>query len=73
MKGGKGMRGESRVQYEDRRPVHGRALFPAIALGAGAGIAVFYIARLFLERTSLEPERPPAATDRDDARAPVRG
>lgn len=48
-----GMRDESIVRYNDRQPVRGRALFPAIAMGLGAGLAVFYVARLLAERTPL--------------------
>lgn len=48
-------RDESIVRYDDRQPVRGRALLPAIAAGLGAGLAVFYIARLLAERAPLEP------------------
>jgi hypothetical protein len=48
-----GTRDESMVRYDDRQPVRGRALLPAIAAGLGAGLAVFYIARLLAERAPL--------------------
>jgi hypothetical protein len=71
-----GMRGESIVRYDDRQPVRGRALLPAIAAGLGAGLAVFYIARLLAERAPLladetadETEAPP----RNAASARTRG
>jgi hypothetical protein len=34
-----GRRDESIVRYDDRQPVRGRALLPAIAAGVGAGLA----------------------------------
>jgi len=49
-----GMRDESFVRYDDRLPVRGRALLPAIAMGVGAGLVVFYIARILTERSPLE-------------------
>lgn len=47
------MRDESIVRYDDRLPVRGRALLPAVAAGAGAGLIVFYLARLLLERAPI--------------------
>ena len=58
-----GTRDESIVRYDDRQPVRGRALLPAIAAGVGVGLAVFYIARIMAERAPLladEPEALPA-------------
>lgn len=50
-------------EYSYRRPLTLRELLPAIGAGVGAGIAVgaatFYVARLFLQRTPLRPERTP--------------
>lgn len=66
------MRDESIVRYDDRRPVRGRALLPAIAAGLGAGLAVFYIARLLAERAPLVLG-PPAAPVSDAASARTRG
>lgn len=48
-----GTRDESIVRYDDRLPVRGRALLPAIAMGVGAGLVVFYVARLLAERTPI--------------------
>ena len=42
--------------YVYRRPLEGRELLPAIGVGVAAGLAAFYVARLFLERTPLLPE-----------------
>jgi hypothetical protein len=67
-----GMRDESIVRYDDRQPVRGRALLPAIAAGVGAGLAVFYIARLFAERAPLGFE-PPEAPVENSALARTRG
>jgi hypothetical protein len=67
-----GMRDESIVRYDDRQPVRGRALLPAIAAGVGAGLAVFYIARLLAERAPLELEPPEAALE-NTALARTRG
>jgi hypothetical protein len=67
-----GMRDESIVRYDDRQPVRGRALLPAIAAGLGAGVIVFYIARLLAERTPLELD-PPELPVRDTASTRTRG
>lgn len=42
--------------YVYRRPLTGRELIPAIGAGVVTGLAAFYVARLFLERTPLLPE-----------------
>ena len=42
--------------YVYRRPLTGTELLPAIGVGVAAGLAAFYVARLFLERTPLLPE-----------------
>jgi hypothetical protein len=42
--------------YVYRRPLTGRELIPAIGAGLVTGLAGFYVARLFLERTPLLPE-----------------
>ncbi|MBK5187911.1 MAG: hypothetical protein JJD97_06665 [Gemmatimonadaceae bacterium] len=68
-----GTRDESVVRYDDRLPVHGRALLPAIAMGVGAGLVVFYLARLIAERTPLVLEPPAQAPDRGGAPARTRG
>jgi len=68
-----GMRDESVVRYDDRLPVRGRALLPAIAMGVGAGLVVFYIARLMSERTPLVIEPFDQAPGRDAAPARTRG
>jgi hypothetical protein len=76
-----GTRDESDVRYDDRLPVRGRALLPAIAMGVGAGLVVFYIARILAERApmTLEPvdvalgATPRAAPDSAPAHARTRG
>ena len=42
--------------YVYRRPLTGKELLPALGVGVAAGLAAFYVARLFLERTPLLPE-----------------
>jgi len=42
--------------YVYRRPLSGRELLPAIGIGVMAGLAAFYVVRLFTERTPLLPE-----------------
>lgn len=42
--------------YVYRRPLTGRELIPAIGAGIISGLAGYYLARLFLERTPLLPE-----------------
>ena len=42
--------------YVYRRPLDARELIPAIGAGIVTGLAAFYVARLFLERTPLLPE-----------------
>ena len=40
-----------------RRDVSPRELIPAIGVGIAAGLAAFYVARLFLQKTPLIRER----------------
>lgn len=42
--------------YVYRRALSGRELLPAIGIGIASGLAGYYVARLFLERTPLLPE-----------------
>src|SRR5260221_8260444 len=42
--------------YVYRRSLAKRELLPAIGVGVAAGLAAFYVTRLFLERTPLLPE-----------------
>ena len=42
--------------YVYRRGLTGRELIPALGAGLVTGLAAFYVARLFLERTPLLPE-----------------
>jgi hypothetical protein len=42
--------------YVYRRALAGPELLPAIGAGIVTGLAAFYVARLFLERTPLLPE-----------------
>lgn len=42
--------------YVYRRGLTGRELIPAIGAGVVTGLAAFYLARLFLQRTPLLPE-----------------
>lgn len=42
--------------YVFRRPLSGRELIPALGAGIVTGLAGFYVAKLFLERTPLLPE-----------------
>jgi hypothetical protein len=42
--------------YVYRRPLTGTELLPAVGVGVAAGLAVFYVVRLFLQRTPLLPE-----------------
>jgi hypothetical protein len=68
-----GTRDESVVRYDDRLPLRGRALLPAIAMGVGAGLVVFYLARLMGERTPIVLEPREKAPNRDVAPARTRG
>ncbi|CAN5920769.1 hypothetical protein BH11GEM2_BH11GEM2_20780 [soil metagenome] len=43
-------------RYVYRRQLDARELIPAIGAGIVTGLAAFYVARLFLERTPLLPE-----------------
>jgi hypothetical protein len=42
--------------YVYRRKLTGRELIPAVGAGVVTGLAAYYVARLFLERTPLLPE-----------------
>lgn len=43
-------------EYFYRRSVRARELLPAISLGVAAGLFVFYVARIMVQRTPLAPE-----------------
>jgi hypothetical protein len=46
-------------RYYYRRSLTARELIPAIGAAAGAAAVAFYLVKLFLERTPLEPEPVP--------------
>jgi hypothetical protein len=46
-------------RYFYRRSLSAGALLPAVGLGVVAGVAAFYVARLFLERTPLVSDPAP--------------
>jgi hypothetical protein len=46
-------------EYYYRRRLTVRELLPAIGVGLGAGLAAFYVAMVFAQRTPLRPERRP--------------
>lgn len=62
-------RDESKVSrdYTYRRELEPKELLPAIGAGIAVGLAAFYVARLFLQRTSLVPG-PLEPTDRLEPR-----
>jgi len=57
-------------EYVYRRRLAPRELLPAVGVAVGAGLAAFYVARLFLQRTPLD-----VAASRPDqlSRRPARG
>lgn len=42
------------TEYIYRRDLEPRELVPAVGVGLGVGLAAFYVARLFLQRTPLD-------------------
>lgn len=50
-------RSSSAREYTYRRTLGVREILPAIAVGIGAGLLGFYVARLLLQRTPLRVER----------------
>ena len=62
-------RDESKVsrEYTYRRDLRPAELIPAIGAGIAVGLAAFYVARLFLQRTPLVPG-PLEPTDRLEPR-----
>ncbi|MES2178427.1 MAG: hypothetical protein V4550_11265 [Gemmatimonadota bacterium] len=48
-------------EYVYRRPLAAKELIPAIGIGVAAGLAAFYVTRLFIQRTPLLPEKQRAA------------
>ena len=44
------------TEYYYRRSLTARELLPAIGAGVAAGVAVFYLTQLFLQRTPLTAE-----------------
>ena len=61
-------RRDARESYSYRRQLSGRDLLPAVAIGVGAGLVAFYVARLFVQRTPIEIE----GTPRRGPRIPTR-
>jgi hypothetical protein len=55
--------------YVYRRKLAPRELVPAIGAGIAVGLAVFYVTRLFLERTPLLPEERRIGTHHASGRA----
>ena len=53
----RGSRNLSPTEYYYRRELEFRELLPAVGAAVGAGLVVFYIARLFLQRTPLGEQR----------------
>jgi hypothetical protein len=47
------------TDYVYRRHLSERDLLPAVGIGAIAGLAAFYLARIMIQRTSLRPEKRP--------------
>lgn len=47
------------AEYFYRRDLETTELLPAVGLGLGVGLAAFYFARLFLQRTPLVQRTPP--------------
>lgn len=47
-------------EYVYRRTLQPTELLPALGVGLGVGALAFYITYLFLQRTPLVPEGPPA-------------
>jgi len=46
-------------EYYYRRDLAARELLPAVGVAVGVGVAAFYLARLFAQRTPLSPPSPP--------------
>ena len=44
-----------RSQYYYRRSLSGRELLPAVGVAIAAGVAAFYFARIYFQRTPLLP------------------
>jgi hypothetical protein len=53
----RGSRDLSPNEYYYRRELEFRELLPAVGAAVGAGLVVFYIARLLLQRTPLGEQR----------------
>lgn len=47
------------TEYVYRRRLSVGELLPAVGVGVAAGLGAFYVAKLFLQRTTLRPERRP--------------
>ena len=58
------------ASYYYRRALTARELLPAVGAGVGVGLAVFYLARLLLQRTPLVRE--PGLAQLDERGAIVR-
>ena len=56
------------AEYSYRRTLSARELLPAIGVGVAAGVAAFYVARIFLQRTPLSARA--LSTPRRQSRLP---
>jgi hypothetical protein len=53
-------------EYHFRRPLRAKELLPAVAIGLAVGLAAFYVAALFEQRTPLRPGRHRPGAPPDD-------
>lgn len=60
------------TEYVYRRHLADRELLPALGIGALAGLAAFYLARIMMQRTSLRPERRPRSARLPEPRRELR-
>ena len=59
-------------KYDYRRPLNGRELLPALGIGVAAGVVAFYLARIMLQRTPLQPALRPRSARLPESRRETR-